>query len=76
MDNFRAPQKFRAQDTGPECPCDSQGLGMCVRLGYILGMEILLDLLVMKTPKSENHIFSIWSVCMYACVCVYYQHNL
>ena len=26
MKKFRAPQKFRAQGTGPECPCNSQGL--------------------------------------------------
>ena len=26
MKKFRAPRKFRAQGTGPECPCDSQGL--------------------------------------------------
>ena len=36
-------------------------------LGQIFEMEILMDLHVMRTPESENHIFSVWSVC--ACVC-------
>ena len=26
MENFHAPYKFHAQGTGPECPCDCQGL--------------------------------------------------
>ena len=37
-------------------------------LGEIFEMEILMDLHVMRAPESENHILSIWSVCM--CICV------
>ena len=37
--------------------------------GQIFEMEILNDLHVLRTPKSENHIFSVWSVCMCVCVC-------
>ena len=29
-----------------------------------------MDLRVMRTPESKSHIFSVWSVCMYVCVCV------
>ena len=36
-------------------------------LGQIFEMEILVDLQVMKSPESENHICSVWFVCM--CVC-------
>ena len=43
----------------------------------IFEMEILMDLHVLRSPESENHIFSKWSVCI--CVggeCVFfYQHN-
>ena len=39
-------------------------------LGQIFEMEILMDLNVMRIFESENHIFSVWSVCMYACVFV------
>ena len=42
-------------------------------LGQCLKMEISIDLHVLRSPESENHIFSGLSVCMYACVC--YQHN-
>ena len=46
MENFRAPEKFRAQGTGSECPCDSQGL--CTvqtsELGYTrLNFTVLED---------------------------------
>ena len=36
-----------------------------------------MDLYVLRPPESENHIFSIWPVCMCVCVClcVCYQHN-
>ena len=27
-------------------------------------MENLMDLQFIRTPKSENHIFSVWSVCV------------
>ena len=40
-------------------------------LGQIFEVEILMVLHVLRSPESENHIFSIWSVCM--CVCD--QHN-
>ena len=36
-------------------------------LGQIFEMEILMDLHVLRSPESENHIFSKWSVCL----CVY-----
>ena len=36
-------------------------------LGQIFEMEILINLHVMRTPKSKNHIFNISSLCM--CVC-------
>ena len=39
--------------------------------GQIFKMEILMNLHVMRSPQSKNHIFSVSSVCM--CVC--YQHN-
>ena len=29
-----------------------------------------MDLHVLKSPESENHIFSVWSVCMSLYVCV------
>ena len=38
--------------------------------GYTFEMEILIDLQVLRSPESENNIFSVWSVCMCACVCV------
>ena len=51
--------------------------------GQISEMEILMELHVLRSPESENHIFSVW--CVYACVCVCvcvcvclsvcYQHN-
>ena len=37
-------------------------------LDLIFEKELLMDLHVMRSPESENHIFSVWSVCM--CVCV------
>ena len=39
-------------------------------LNQILEMEILMDLHILRSPGSENHIFSVWSVCMHVCVCV------
>ena len=41
-------------------------------LDQIFELEILIDLHVMRSPESENNIFSIWSVCV--CACVRYQH--
>ena len=38
-------------------------------LSQIFEMEILMDLHFMRASESENHIFSIWSVCM--CFCVF-----
>ena len=29
-----------------------------------------MDLHVLRSPESENHIFSVWSVCMCVCICV------
>ena len=55
--------------------------------GQIFEMEILMDLHVLRSPESEKHIFSVWSVCMCVCLCVCvcvclsvclcvcYQHN-
>ena len=40
--------------------------------GQIFEMDILMDLHVMRTPESKNHIFSFWSVCTCR-VC--YQHS-
>ena len=37
-------------------------------LGQIFEMHILVDLQVIRTPESENHFFSVWSVCV--CMCV------
>ena len=34
--------------------------------GQIFEMEILIDLHVLRTPETENHIFSVWSV--YLCL--------
>ena len=34
-------------------------------------MNSLMDLHVLRSPESENHIFSVWSVYMCVCVCVY-----
>ena len=34
MENFCVPQKFRAQGTGPECPCDNQGLLVIKKIFY------------------------------------------
>ena len=38
----------------------------------IVKVEILIDLHVLRSSESENHIFSVWSLCMcvYTCVCV------
>ena len=33
--------------------------------GQIFEMEILMDLHVLVSPESENHIFSSWSVCVF-----------
>ena len=36
-----------------------------------------MDLHVLRSPESENHIFSVWSVCMCVsvCTCACYQQN-
>ena len=34
----------------------------------IFQMKILVDLRGMRAPEFENHIFSVWSVCMYVYV--------
>ena len=39
-------------------------------LGQIFEMEILMDLHVLRSPESENLIFSKWSVCVCVCDCV------
>ena len=39
-------------------------------LSQIFEVEILMDLHVVRSPESENHIFSVWSVCMCVCLCV------
>ena len=46
-------------------------------LSQIFEVEILMDLHVLRSPESENHIFSKWSVymCLCVCLCVCYQHN-
>ena len=44
-------------------------------LGQIFEMEIIMDLHVLRSPESENHIFSDWSVCKCVCVCVCYKPN-
>ena len=38
--------------------------------GQIFEIEILISLHVMRSTKTENQIFSLWSVCMRACVSV------
>jgi len=40
-------------------------------LGQFFEIEFLLFLHVLRSPESENQVFSGWSVC----VCVCYQHN-
>ena len=40
-------------------------------LAQIFKPKILIDLDYMRSPKSENYIFNVWSVCMCAC----YQDN-
>ena len=52
-------------------------------LGWNFEMQTLMDIHVLRSPESENHIFSVWSVCMCVCLyvcmsvslCVCYQHN-
>ena len=39
-------------------------------LGRIFKMEISMDLYVLRSLESENHIFSVWSVCVCLCVSV------
>ena len=50
MENFRVPQKFRAQGTGPECPCSSQGLD-----------RHLLSLTVYDRTVSSRQLVARWS---------------
>ena len=37
----------------------------------VFEIKILIDLHVMSSAEFENHIFSVW----YLCICVCYQHN-
>ena len=37
-------------------------------LGQIFEMEILMNLYVLRSPESENDIFSVWSMCL--CLCL------
>ena len=37
-------------------------------MGQIFEMEILMELHVLRSPESKNHIFSKWSVCAYVSV--------
>ena len=39
-------------------------------LGQIFKVEILMDLQVLRSPESENHIFRVCSVGMCVCVCL------
>ena len=39
--------------------------------GQIFEIEILMDLQILSSPESENHIFSGWFV--YVCAC--YEHS-
>ena len=45
--------------------------------GWNFKMENLMVFHVMRTPEFENHIFSVWSVCVCVCPCVCdgCQHN-
>ena len=38
--------------------------------GRFFEIEFSLDLHVLRSPESENHVFSGWSVCVSVCVCV------
>ena len=42
-------------------PCNGRGSIIFV---LIFKIEILMDLHVVKSPESENHIFNAWSVCV------------
>ena len=44
-------------------------------LGQFFEIEFLLFLHVLRSPESENQVFSGLSVCVCVCVCVCYQHN-
>ena len=44
-------------------------------LCQIFEVEIFMDLHVLRSPESENHIFSVWSVCLCDSMCLCYQHN-
>ena len=35
-------------------------------LGQTFEMENLMDLDILRSPESKNHIFNIWSVCLLA----------
>ena len=41
--------------------------------GRFFEIEFSLDLHVLRSPESENHVFSGWSVCVSVCVCEH--HN-
>ena len=37
--------------------------------GQIFEMEILMNLHILRSPESEKHIFSVWSLCVCVSVC-------
>ena len=43
--------------------------------GQLFKILTLMDFYILRSPESENHIFSKWSVCMSVFLCVCYQHN-
>ena len=51
-------------------PCTVQKM---LFLGQIFEMVIFMDLQILRSFESENHIFSAWSVCMCFCVCYPYS---
>ena len=40
-------------------------------LGHIFEVENLMDLYVLRSLESENHIFRVWSECMCVRLCVF-----
>ena len=40
-------------------------------LGQIFEVEILMDIHVLSSLESQNHIFSVWSVCVSVCMRVF-----
>ena len=41
-----------------------------VFLGQIFEMKALMGLHVLRSSKSKNHIFSVWSECLSVCMCL------